>query len=368
MRIAILLTEIYTMPAILKKLIYAPHELAFNLADELEKRGHKVTIFTNSKKWTNAKKIHANLRLFSKAIKKSKLNHIKFAEKYPEVWQRFSREAENSLSSLAIKMAQRGKFDILHFFMFKDEAIHYSDLVRTPSLFTLHDPLNLSLELIHKLNSNKNKNFVSISKNQRKANSEFHFTANIYNGIDLKKFKFNPKGDGNLIHFGRILEQKGTHLAIDAAKKAREKILIAGTICDGRKNGYYYKKIKPRLGKNARYVGLIKDSRKRTKFLGNAKTFLFPCSWEEPFGLAVIESMACGTPVIAFKRGAIPELMIDGKTGFLVENVNEMVQAIKKIDQIDRSFCRKHVEKYFTLERMANNYERLYQRLSEKTK
>ncbi len=370
MKIAILLTEIYTMPDTLKELIFAPHELAFDLADELVSRGHEVTLFTHSKQKTKAKLVNSDLKPLTKHILKAKQKPLEFAEQNRDLWNQLAREIENNMNAQAMKMAKNNEFDILHHFMAKTDALYYSSLIKTPTLCTLHDPLDHSPALEYKLKQNSKQNFVSISKNQRTHNPKLkniHFAANVYNGINLKKFPFNAKGSKHLIHFGRLLEKKGVHLAIDAAIKTKHKIKLAGTI-EGKDNprSYYQTKLKPRFAKpEVTYSGFLKGWRSRAKFLGHAKAFLFPCSWEEPFGLAVIESLACGTPVIAFKRGAIPEIMIDGKTGFLVNNLREMQAAIKKIDRIDREFCRKHVEKHFSLQRMADDYERVYRRLAK---
>ncbi len=367
MKIAILLTSLYTIPEITRELIHAPHELAFDLAEELTARGHRVTLFTCSRQKSRATIINPDLRLFYHRLKASGLSALAFSQRFNPTWQITDQTADCELTASAFQLARKGKFDILHHFMTNGLAMYHCQLVKIPSPFTIHDPLDLTAELTQQLNFNCDKNFVSISKNQRRSNPRLHFVANVYNGINLKKFKFNPRGDANLIHFGRLLPKKGVHLALAAAKQAKQKILLAGNAYDRDKpKSYFNKKIAPSLGANARYVGYIGDPKKRSEFLGNAKAFLFPCSWEEPFGLAVIEALACGTPVIAFGRGAIPEIMVNGKTGFIVKNVPEMVRAIKKIGSIDRATCRRHVEKYFSTQRMAEDYEKVYLRLASR--
>ena len=125
---------------------------------------------------------------------------------------------------------------------------------------------------------------------------------------------------------------------------------------------YFEKEIKPRLRGNIKYIGEVSE-RKKSKILGEAQALLFPILWEEPFGLVVVEAMACGTPVIAFNRGSMKELIKDGKTGFLVKNINEMVEAIKKIDLIKPQDCRKWVEEKFSIKRMTDDYEKIYKKL-----
>lgn len=367
MKIAILLTSLYTIPEITRELIHAPHELAFDLAAALVKKGHRVTIFTCSRQTTPARIINPDLRSFYRRLKASGLTALSFSQQYRLAWQSYDQLADSELTATAFRQAQIGQFDVLHHFMTNGQAMYYCDRIHAPSLFTIHDPLDLTPQLQQQLNFNRHCNFVSISRNQRRANQYLHFVATVYNGINLKKFRFNTRGGENLIHFGRLLPKKGVHLALAAAKKAKQKICLAGNAYDrNQPSSYFNRAIKPFLGEQARYLGYIGDPRKRSAFLGQAKAFLFPCSWEEPFGLAVIEALACGTPVIAFGRGAIPEIMVDGRTGFVVKNESEMIRAIKKIDQIDRADCRRHVEKYFSTQRMANNYEKVYQRLLNK--
>ncbi len=364
MKIAILLTSLYTVPQIIRELIHAPHELAFDLVRELRRHGHQVTIFTCSRRSSPARIINPDLRHFYRQLKASGLSALTFSQKYKATWAFYEQTADHELVARAFREARHGKFDVLHHFMTNGSAMYFCGLVPAPSLFTIHDPLDLTPQLQQQLNSHRAKNFISISYNQRRANPCLNFVANIYNGINLQKFHFNKTGGKNLIHFGRLLPKKGVHLALRAAKQSGHKILLVGNAY-GQKipNSYFNQKIAPYLGREAKYAGYIGDPQKRSRFLGQGKAFLFPCSWEEPFGLAVIEALACGTPVIAFGRGAIPEIMVDGETGFIVKNVPEMARAIKKIDQIDRAKCRRHVEKHFSIQRMAKDYEKVYQKL-----
>ena len=188
--------------------------------------------------------------------------------------------------------------------------------------------------------------------------------ANIYNGVNLNRLNFNQKKKNYLIWLGRSSPSKGAREAILAAKKAKTKLILAGRIDKNSVKAieYFEKEIKPRLSKNIKYIGEINDSQK-SRVLGEARALLCPLLWEEPFGLMMVEAMACGTPVIAFDRGSAREVVKQGKTGFIVSNVNEMVEAIKKIDQIKPNDCRKWVEDNFSVKKMVDNYERLYQRI-----
>ncbi|MCK4892129.1 MAG: glycosyltransferase family 4 protein, partial [Candidatus Pacebacteria bacterium] len=214
----------------------------------------------------------------------------------------------------------------------------------------------------------KKTNFVSISFNQRThTDIKFNYTGTIYNGININDFTFNPKPKNYLVWLGRIHYGKGLWNAINAAKISKEKLIIAGNItCETDEK--YFQSVKPMIdGKQIKYIGEV-DSRKKNELLGNAKAVLFPTIWEEPFGLVMIEAMACGTPVIGFNKGSVSEVIKDGKTGFIVKDDKEMIKAIKNIDKIDRAECRKHVEKYFTIEKMVDGYEEVYEKIIESYK
>jgi len=190
----------------------------------------------------------------------------------------------------------------------------------------------------------------------------------VYNGIPIKDFPFGDKSENYLVYLGRISPLKGTHLAAQVAHKTGRKLFILGDVAGWERDdqGYFKEKVKPLIdGKLVAHVGEVNFAQK-VSYLKKASALLFPIQWEEPFGLVMIESMACGTPVIAFKRGAIPEVVVDGKTGFIVDTVEEMIEAVNKIDQIDRRECRRWVEKNFTVEKMVDGYERVYQEILKK--
>ena len=155
---------------------------------------------------------------------------------------------------------------------------------------------------------------------------------------------------------GRIIKEKGAAEAIEAAKKAGEKLLLVGTHSN---DEYWNKKIKPSLGNTIEYIGPV-PREKLHKYFKDAKTTLLPIDWEEPFGMVMTESMACGTPVIAFNRGSVPEIIKNGATGFIVKNVSEMARAINLVESIDRMACRRHVEAKFSAEVMIKRYEEIF--------
>ncbi len=185
----------------------------------------------------------------------------------------------------------------------------------------------------------------------------------VYNAIDVASFPFAAAKDDHLLCLNRIAPEKGTHLAIDVAHRTGRKLVIAGKV-DRVDRDYYDAMVKPFLdGHNVIYVGEA-DHRLKRELFARAACLLNPICWEEPFGLVPVEAMACGTPVVAFARGAMPELIGDGATGFLVHDVESMVAAVDRIDSIDPSLCRKHVEANFDVPVMVEGYLRLYREIA----
>jgi len=260
---------------------------------------------------------------------------------------------------LLYKENLKKRFEIIHIHLKAEFALPFSHLSKTPVIFTFHDPIYLWRAKILKLFQAENQYFISISDAQRKLAPGLKWIATIYNGLRLKDFPFSEKPKNHCLFLGRLLPTKGVYEAILVARKAKEKLLIIGTK-DSKK--YWETKINPYLGKNIKYLGVV-PYEKTYQFYRQAKVSLTPIQWEEPFGLTFIEAMACGTPVIVFDRGSAKEVVRDGKTGFVVKNVAEAVRALKKIGQIDRKECRKHVEKNFTVERMIDKYEEVYYKI-----
>ncbi len=318
------------------------------ITNELLKRGHKVTLFASGNSKTKAKL----KSVFPKSLFEMKID-----------WYHRSQNLINAAN--AFSMAD--DFDIIHNHA-GDNGLLFSQTTKTPVLTTLHNVLPNSKQcdsdehITFKYYSRKT-NFVSISFNQRThTDIKFNYVDTIYNGININDLTFNPKPKNYLVWLGRIHYGKGLWNAIHAAKISKEKLIIAGNItCETDEE--YFQSMKSMIdGKQIRYIGEI-GLRGKDDLLRNAKALLFPTIWEEPFGLVMIEAMACGTPVIGFNKGSVSEVIKDGKTGFVVKNDKGMVKAIKNIDKINRTECRKHVEKYFTIEKMVDGYERVYEKV-----
>jgi len=309
------------------------------LCDELVRRGHEVTLFATEDSKTQAKLIP----IWPKALWRAKLKtpHAVFSLLYEKL------------------ISLQDQFDIIHDHC-EFYTAPYSKFLKPPIITTLHHPLTEETIILYK--KFPNINFIAISKNQRRLGPGINIVKTIYHGLPIEKYDFNPEPKNYLLWLSKIMPEKGIAQAIDIAKLSGENLIISGNI-PPEYGDYFDFRIKPLIdGKKIQFVG-ASDFSKKIELLKNAKAFLFPVKRPEPFGLVVIEAMACGTPVIAFKEGSMPELIEDGKTGFLVKNIEEACQSLKKINKISREYCREYVKKNFNLKRMVNRYEKLYKKV-----
>jgi glycosyltransferase involved in cell wall biosynthesis len=255
-------------------------------------------------------------------------------------------------------MENAGEFDLIHNH-FDFLPLTYSKLIKTPIVTTIHGFSSQKIIPVFK-KYNSSSYYVSISDADR--NPQLTYSATIYNGINTSEFKFNDIPGDYLLYFGRIHPHKGTSEAIDIALKSKRQLLIAGIVQD---RSYFENQVKPRLNDQIVYVGEA-GPEKRNELMRNAFVLLHPISFEEPFGLSVAEAMLCGTPVIAFNRGSMPELIKDSKTGYLVKNINESVEALKNIPKLKRRDCYEWSSSQFSQERMVNDYANLYHQVLAK--
>ena len=250
-------------------------------------------------------------------------------------------------------MERAGEFDIIHNH-YDFLPLTYSRLINTPIVTTVHGFSSpLIVPVYEKYNSDTN--YVSISNANR--HPALDYIATVYNGINTAEFTFNERPQDYFLFFGRIHPEKGTLEAIKLAKRCGKRLIIAGLIQD---NDYFNSKILPLIDNDkVKYAGNC-DPWQRNKLLGNAQALLHLILFDEPFGLSVTEAMCCGTPVIAFNRGAMTELIVHGKTGFLVDTVDDAEQAVKQLWQINRADCREQSIRLFSKERMAEDYLKVY--------
>ncbi|NVM62015.1 glycosyltransferase involved in cell wall biosynthesis [Mucilaginibacter sp. SG538B] len=252
-------------------------------------------------------------------------------------------------------MEKAGQFDIIHN-NFDFLPLTYSGLIKTPLLTTIHGFSSSKIIPVYK-KYNSRGHYVSISNADR--SPELDYLATVYNGLDTRDFQFYEQPDDYLLYFGRIHPDKGTAEAIDIAKKSKRKLLIAGIVQD---TNYFKEKIEPLLCADVEYIGHAGPD-KRRELLGSAYALLHPISFDEPFGLSVAEAMLCGTPVIAFNRGSMPELVKNAQTGFLVNTVDEAAEAVGWLRQISRADCYDWANSQFSSDKMVKDYWELYNRV-----
>jgi len=316
---------------------YGPWEqVSSNIAEGLVERGIDVTLFASGDSMTSGKLVS--------------VCELPYAE-HPELDPKVSE-----CLHISHLMEQAGNFDIIHN-NFDFLPLSYSRLIKTPMVTTIHGFSSPKIIPVYK-KYNNTCYYVSISNSDR--SPELSYTATVYNGIDTREFTFNSESGEYLLFFGRIHPEKGVIEAIEIAKKSSRKLIISGLIQD---QEYFDRHVNPEVdGQEIVYVGNSGPG-DRNKLLGGAYALLHPISFEEPFGLSVAEAMICGTPVIAFKRGAMPELILDGKTGYLVNNVDEAVEAVNSIEFIDRRNCMEWASANFSIQKMVDGYLEVYQQI-----
>ncbi len=254
-------------------------------------------------------------------------------------------------------------YDIIHSH-FSLLSSFYVGLTETPTIISIHSPIREGIKPF--LMRYRNHNYVSFSHAQREQMPELNWVANIYHGVDTELFAFNKFPEDYYLYLGRVTEDKGVHFAIEAAKAAGVNLVIAGRSYPN--EGYWHKTIEPEInGKTIRYIGEA-DLEHKIEWLKNAKALLFPTQYDETFGLVMIEAMSCGTPVIAWNKGSVPEVVQDKQTGYIVDSVDGMVKAIKAIDKISRKETRERAEMYFSQQKMTSGYLKVYERIIEKNR
>jgi glycosyltransferase involved in cell wall biosynthesis len=313
------------------------------LTNELVRRGHDVTLFATGDSDTLATLVPlvpSGLRLLPGLEMPRDIHPPQMLE----LGHVFERAEE---------------FDVIHshvdFFTFP-----FTRLVRTPVLTTMHGRLDLpTLPLI--FDAYPDVAINSISRHQQRPMPQARWIGNVYHGIDLEHLHIGDGGGGYFAFLGRISPNKGISEAIEIAQRTGIPLKIAAKVDDDHPE--YFDLVKNHIdGRLIEWIGEIGDSEK-SEFLGNARALLFPIQWPEPFGLTMIEAMACGTPVLATPCGSVPEIVVDGVTGFIRPSVDGLVEAASHLDEIDRMTCRIQVEQHFSARSMAIGYERLYELL-----
>ncbi len=355
LRIATMVSGHFTTPPP-EGVVYAPMDIALAVSEGLAKRGHEVYFYAPEGSRVNVTTVVSdNLRALKQdggeILKGEFVGPVEVAKIFG-LWDQY-------LIAQMFQAAAKGAYDILHIHPV-DRALPLAlSHLSIPVVYTLHDPIYSWRRDIDRMFASPNQHYISISNAQRKPAPDLNYLATIYNGIDLSSFPFSEKHDDYLLFVGRLHPEKGVAEAVEIARRTGQKLIIAGPPVEGE---YWEKKIAPYLGGNIEYIGHVPKPN-LYKYYGRAKATLVPIQWEEPFGLVMTESMACGTPVIAFRRGSVPEVVRDGATGFIVDTIEEMVKKVYDIKSIDRRVCRGHVEKNFSVERMVSDYEKAFLQL-----
>ncbi len=336
MKIAVLSPIAWRTPP----LKYGPWEqVASNIAEGLIDKGVDVTLFA-----TGNSKTAGKLQYVSKTA------YAEDSNLDPKVWE---------CLHISHLMEQADQFDLIHNH-FDFLPLSYSRLIKTPMVTTIHGFSSPNILPVY-FKYNSDGYYVSISDSDR--DPSLDYIATVYNGINSNEFTFQPTPKDYLLFFGRIHPEKGTSESIQIAKKAGKRLIISGLIQD---EAYFETKVKPFIDDdNVIYVGNSGPT-ERDRLLGEALALLHPISFDEPFGLSVAEAMFCGTPVIAYRRGSMPELINDKKTGFLVSSVEEAVSAIDCLSSIDRTQCRDWADSKFSKERMVEGYLKVYKEILDR--
>ncbi|BBO80878.1 hypothetical protein DSCO28_14440 [Desulfosarcina ovata subsp. sediminis] len=314
---------------------YGPWEnVASLLTEGLVSRGHDVTLFATADSITSGR-LHA---VCPSGYEENR-------SLIPKVWEclHISELFENA-----------DTYDIIHNH-FDFLPLTYTSMTTTPVVTTIHGFSSPGILPVYKKYNGKGF-YVSISNADR--SPELDYINTIHHGIDLQQFDFQPTPKDSLLFFGRIHQDKGTREALEIARVCGKKLILAGIIQD---QAYYDRYVAPYVDNDkVVYVGSVGPV-ERNRLLGNALALLHPIRFDEPFGLSVIEAMACGTPVIAFDRGSMPELIENGTNGFLVDHVAEAVERVAQIKTIDRAGCRQHAERHFSVDSMIDAYLQVYE-------
>jgi glycosyltransferase involved in cell wall biosynthesis len=346
-------------------MVYAPLDLAVAAAEELANRDHDVTFFAplGSKLKKGVKVESCNLRALVKDLASfNKLFHDaeKVNQYLPALWDRYFVDE-------MFARAKQGEFDVLHFHHAEAALDAARQNPNVPVVYTLNDPIYDWHKELAELFSSPNQHFISISRNQRRDAPDLPYIATAYNGVAVAEWPFSATAEDYLLCVGRIVPEKGIKEAIQIARETGYRLLIVGPTSEGRSQDYFDQYIKPQLDDQILYLGFV-ERQQLARYYQKAKALLTPIQWEEPFGMTTIEAMACGTPVISLNRGAAPEIIKHGKTGFVVGSVAEMVDSVLKLDHIDRAACREHVKQHFSVVNMVNTYEAAYKKaLREQT-
>ncbi|GGH48723.1 glycosyltransferase family 4 protein [Microbacterium album] len=313
------------------------------LVDQLVARGHEVTLVASGTPRTRAQR---HVRVYEEPP-----SHLLGSSVMPELV--LAAEAARALDGLDL--------DVVH-----DNSAAGPLLARgraIPTVVTMHGPVGGDNgDYYRRLGSSVD--LVAISHAQRRHAPDLNWVGTVHNAIDVPSFPFRADKSDTVLWIGRFSPDKGAHIAIEAARRAGRRILLAGKLSEAAEKEYFDRDVRPLLGPDAEYIGEA-DSQLKRELFALASCLLFPIQWHEPFGMVMAEALACGTPVVATPRGSVPEVVRHGETGFVVEGVDALADAVTRVCELDPAACRRDAEQRFDLPVMAAGYERVYRMLAE---
>jgi glycosyltransferase involved in cell wall biosynthesis len=405
LRVAFVVPHIFVGDVLREKVIFSPGELAREFADadwaELarengERRPVELTLFSPLPVKCRAKNVVADSSGFEAELAGRGYGYLELLKKHPSLFVAMSRQLQGEVTAMAFQRANAGEFDVVHVYTNEeDQALIFADLCSVPVVFTHHDPYNFLIKYKSVFSRYEYHNFVSMSMaQQRTAPDGTNFVANIYHGVrisgstesassgtrspqpvatgeaplvlGLPASEWSSKADSvepYFLYVGRIIEPKGVHLAIEAAKRAGANLKIAGKRYD---DDYFEREVAPHLGDacgnrggGIEYLGFKRGEELKT-LMGGAQALIMPSQFDEPFGMTAIEAMALGTPVIASRNGALPEIVEDGKSGWLADTVEEIVEKMARVGELKAEDCVKRVQERFSLTKMLSEHAKLW--------
>jgi glycosyltransferase involved in cell wall biosynthesis len=320
---------------------YGGTELIISLlTEELVKRDHEVTLYATGDSKTSAR------------LKSNYPKAVGFGNDTPEMHM--------AAAAFAFKDAE--KFDIIHNHA-GTWGLRSAMGIKSPLVTTLHNDIIVpGSRDFAELKSTGH--FVAISENQKERLKGLNFAGVVYNAIEADKYSLEEKKEDYLLFFGNLIKEKGIDVACKAAQDLGMKLIMSGKANAGEQKEFFEAKIAPLIDEKNIILYDLVDPKTKQELLAKAKCLLFPIAWNEPFGLVMLEAMACGTPVVAFRRGSVPEVIKDGITGYVVDTYPELLEAVKKVKNILPQACRQHVIDNFSVAKMADGYEAVYKKLS----
>jgi len=320
------------------------------LADGLVKKGHEVTLYT-----VGSSRSKAGVKFF--------FEHPMFQASCGDVSSFLNVAVTHSL--WAYMDIEREGYDVVHDNTWK-EGLACARFISTPVVHTIHGNFNWENRKFYGMFvGDGHVGFVTVSRFLMESFPGLNYLGVVYNAVDVSRYPFREEKEDYYVYVGRFNEEKAPHIACKVASELGVKLYLAGKVREEREKEYFNAHVKPYLNDNIKYLGEVSEEEK-LRLLSHAKAYLFPIQWDEPFGITMIEALACGTPVVTFRRGSAPEVVEHCRTGFVVDTVEEFAAVLSEVEAINPRKCRERVEETFSVERMVDGYEKAYREMARK--